>query len=282
MRQITTILIVSAFAVYSCGSESSNDTRNTTPSSQARDAKVDPHRDSPPPGSDQLNGLTSELLDVFIKAAKTFPDDSASLYQFYFEWNATRDPEKVKRQVKRMEILISEESVSRYHLVDANLERLMRNVVDVNSISKEQADSLVMLYCYYDYFAGESLFSKLLTDDDNYKLVWKSFEIMSGESQRDTCFISALINLDDCIRTNAELAEAMPDFIVKAIANFPEGFLAMYGVRKRQTEGDFANYISIYDEPDKKLIAIFTEISTSSKNENHRRAAADLLQKAKN
>ena len=79
-----------------------------------------------------------------------------------------------------------------------------------NSVA--QSDSLVILYSNYDEFTGESLFSGLLTNDENYRLVWESLKIMVKESSTDTCFISGLIKLNKNVRTNVELAQALEDF----------------------------------------------------------------------
>ncbi len=158
----------------------------------------------------------------------------------------------------------------------------MTKIVNLNKISKSQSDSLVKLYSDYDYFSGESLFSQLLTNDENYDLVWKSFKIMVQESSKDTCFISGLIKLDNNIRTNVELAEAMQDFKVQAIRNNPLGFLEMYSHRQGKQKINFANNITIWDDVDKELIDKLSEISKNSTNENYRQLATELIEKFKN
>ena len=102
---------------------------------------------------------------------------------------------------------------------------------------------------------------------------------MSNESIKDTCFISGLIKLGNKIKTNVELSEAMPGFIVKAIQNNPNGFLEMYKQKQNDQKKDFANYISVFDEPDKKLIEIYTDISINSKNEDYKKLANELIEK---
>jgi hypothetical protein len=224
----------------------------------------------------------SELSDVFAKAVQSFPNDSASLYTFYYKWNSTKDEHKLSEQIKRLEELTSIEAIKRYRSIEHTLKPLMTKIVKSNSISKSQADSLVVPYSDYDYFSGESLFSKLLTNDENYDLVWQSFRIMATESDKDTCFISGLIKLENSIRTNAELSEAMGDFVVKAIRNNPVGFLEMYSLRQAELRADFANYIAVWDEPDKELIEIFNEVSKKSANENYRQLATELMLKFRN
>jgi hypothetical protein len=221
----------------------------------------------------------TELSNVFHNAVKIFPNDSASLYRFYYEWYSTLDTIKLKEQIKRLEKLTSKESIIRYYKVAKNLKPLLKMIVKSDSASKLQADSLEFFYSEYDYFLGEALFSKLLTDDDNYNLVWKSFQIITKESLKDTVYISVLIRLDHHIETNAELAEALPHYVVKAIHNNPLGFLEMYNLRNGDQRTNFANLISEYDEPDIKLIEVFTDISKNSKNGNYRNLAKDLLQR---
>lgn len=222
-----------------------------------------------------------EISEVFAKAVECFPNDSASLYRFYFKWNSTTDQEKIDKQIKRLEKLTSKESVERYRSIENNLKPLMTRIVNSKTISQPQSDSLVTLYSDYDYFSGESLFSRLLTNNENYDLVWESFRIMVKESKTDTCFISGLIQLDNNIRTNAELGQAMQDFTVQAVRNNPIGFLEMYEQRNVEQRTDFANYIAIWDSPDKELIEKYSEISENSTNENYKKLATELIGKFK-
>jgi hypothetical protein len=221
------------------------------------------------------------LSEAFEKAVECFPNDSASLYRFYFKWNSTTDQEKIEKQIKRLEKLTSKESVERYRKIENNLKPLMTRIVNSKTISQSQSDSLVTLYSDYDYFSGESLFSNLLTNNENYDLVWESFRIMVKESKTDTCFISGLILLDKNIRTNAELGQTMQDFTVQAVRNNPIGFLKMYEQRNDEQRIDFANYIAIWDSPDKELIEKYSEIAEKSTDENYKKLATELIGKFK-
>ncbi len=280
MRQIK-LIILTLLLIYSCKDNPTNNNKS--------------HNDIDSKGSitDSLNQiivktsdnepiLKSALPGLFLKAIKAFPNDSLSLYRFYFKSNPAKDQETLKKQIKRLEALTSKESIEKYRRIEKNLKPLMTKIVNSESISKSQSDSLVLLYSDYDYFSGESLFSQLLTNDENYKLVWQSFRIMVKESIKDTCFISGLIILENNIRTNAELSEAMGDFVVKAIRNNPTGFLDMYSQRQAGQRTNFANYIAVWDEPDKELIDKYSEISKNSTNKNYRQLATELIEKYKN
>jgi hypothetical protein len=245
MRRLTLISI--AFLIHSCNDKSARVNNNQT-SNPSSIKIIDDHN------SRLINYTITKLSDIFLVAVKTFPNDSASLYRFYYEWFPAKDNEELNKQIERLKKLTSKESVERYNKVNNELKPLLIKIIKTNSITQSQADSIVTLYSDYDYFSGESLFSQLLTNDDNYDLVGKSLQIIAKESNKDTCYISALIKLNKNIRTNAELAESMPDFIVNAIQNNPNGFLEMFKQRQGDQKTDFANYISRYDEPDKKLI----------------------------
>jgi len=273
--KLTTSIILIALLAYSCNNKSNNEAETQSLLSEDDNKiSIDTVYDT--------RSSPNELSDVFLKAVKAFPGDSASLYRFYFKSQQSQDVEKLNRQIERLRTLTVTESVDKYNAVHKNLKPLLAKIVNANTITKSQVDSLMILYSDYDYFSGEALFSKLLTMDDNYNLVWRSFEIMTKESKKDTCYISALTTLDKHIATNVELAEAMPDFIVEAIQNNPKGFLEMYAARRPDLRPDFANYISVYDQPDKKLIAIYTDISENSENDNYRKLAGELVLKFKN
>ena len=265
--------------VYSCKDKSTKDNKSKT---NETIVSVKSSKDSLTKTIEKPDTLNYALSEIFAKAIQCFPNDSASLYRFYFKWNSTKDQDKINKQIKRLEKLTSNESVKRYRDVNNYLKPLLKEIVNSNAVTKSQADSLVKLYSDYDYFSGESLFSQLLTMEDNYDLVWKSFQIMARESSKDTCFISALIKLKNNIRTNAELSESMGAFVVKAIQNNPTGFLEMYSHRKGKTRSDFANYIMVWEDPDKELVEKFTEISKNSKDENYKKLAIDLIDKFKN
>lgn len=274
------IIILTLFAIYSC--------KNLTENKKQTDISIQKESNT-----DSLTMIVAQLdtveiienigiSEAFAKAVKCFPNDSASLYRFYFKWNSTTDQEKVDKQIKRLEKLTSKESVERYRSIENDLKPLMTRIVNSRTISQPQSDSLVKLYSDYDYFSGESLFSKLLTNNENYDLVWESFRIMVKESKTDTCFISGLIQLDKNIRTNAELGQAMQDFTVQAVRKNPIGFLEMYGQRNNEQRTDFANYIAIWDSPDKELLEKYSEIAEKSTDENYKKLATELIGKFKN
>lgn len=225
------------------------------------------------------NELISDsiLLKVFKKAIQCFPKDSASLCRFYLKWNLAKDQDKVNKQITRLQILTSKKSVERYRNIENNLHPLLIEIVNSKMISSSQSDSLVNLYSDYDYFSGESLFSYLITNDENYTLIWESFKLMVNESSRDTCFISGLIKLNNNIRTNVELSEALEDFKVKAISNNPLGFLDMYNRRQGKQRNRFAYNITVWDDPKKEIMDMFTEISLNSTNENYRQLSTELI-----
>lgn len=272
MKQIG-LIIMTLFAICSCNNSTGNNNKHPDKSIQ-KESKND---------SDNAETIKNiGLSEAFAKAVECFPNDSASLYRFYFIWNSPTDQEKIDKQIKRLEKLTSKESIERYRSVEKKLKPLMTSIVNSKTISQSQSDSLITLYSEYDYFSGESLFSQLLNNDDNYNLVWQSFRIMANESSKDTCFISGLIKLDKNIRTNVELAEAMGDFVVSSIQNNPLGFLDMYDIRKAENRLDFANYITVWDDPDKELIEKFTEISQKSSDEHYRKLAIELIGRFKN
>jgi adenylate kinase family enzyme len=261
MRQLTYLILITVL-IYSCSNKTSSNEAGKSINSS--------------------NNASLRFKNAIEKAVKIFPDDSASICQFYYEWFPAKDNKELDEQSERLEILTSQEYVDRYNEVNNKLKQLLLEITTRKSLSKSQADILVKLYSDYDYFTGEALFSQLLTNDEIYGLVWETFKIMSNESKKDTCFISALIKLENNIMTNAELGEAMPDFIVKAIQNNPYGFLEMYKQREEGQKKDFSQYISVFDEPDKKLIEVYTDISKKSVNEVYRKLAKELINNINN
>lgn len=269
--------------IYSCANKSTNETESKTneilvPIESIKEPLTD--KTEKTENSEIISNPV--IVEIFEKAVQYFPNDSASLYQFYFKWNATTDQEKIEKQIKRLEKLTSKESIVKYKDIENYLKPIMRKIVNTKTVTKSQSDSLVKLYSDFDYFSGESLFSQLLKNDDNYNLVWQSFQIMAKESIKDTCFISGLIELKNNIRTNAELAEAMGDFVVTSIQNNPTGFLDMYSCRKIENRSDFANYIAVWEDPNKELIEKYTEISENSIDENYKKLATELIDNFKN
>lgn len=273
-------IIVSLCLIYSCANKSTNETENKTNDVLT---SVDSTIETLIKKIENSENISnSDLTEIFNKAVKCFPNDSALLYTLYFKWNATTDEEKIEKQIKRLKKLTSNESVDRYRNIEKYLKPLMTEIVNSNTVTKSQLDSLVKLYSDYDYFSGEALCSQIFDNEENYNLVWQSFQVMAKESSKDTSFISGLIELDNNIRTNVELAESMGDFIVTSIQNNPEGFLDMYSCRKGENRSDFAYHIAKWEDPDKDLIEKFNEIAQYSKNENHRQLANELLEKFKN
>lgn len=173
----------------------------------------------------------------------------------------------------------SEESIDQYYNTEKYLRGLLVDIVEANSISESQVDSLVTLYCGFDEFRGNGLLTTLFIENDNCDLVWNSFKSIAKKSPEDTCYISALINLDNCIRTNVELAEAMPSFIIDAIKINPYGFLDMISVRSEVCKSKLSEYTLYYDTPDKDLIRIFEEISSSSDNNKYQDLASELIKR---
>ncbi len=270
MKKIVKILLA-IFVISSCNTRQTEINKQTELSIAPSVKKV---RAKP---KKEKNIDSIRLSELFTKAVECFPNDSASLYKLYFKGNLPTDQEKLHKQIKRLRKLISKESVNRYRSIENNLIPLMTRIVNSQTIIRLQSDSLVMLYSDYDYFFGESLFSNFLSYEENYTLVCESFRIMVEESKRDTCFISGLIQLDENIRTNVELGEMMTDFIVQAIRNNPIGFLEMYKVRNEEQRGDFANYIAVWDSPDKELIEKYSEIAEKSTNANYKELATELI-----
>ncbi|RCW19671.1 hypothetical protein [Marinilabilia salmonicolor] len=225
---------------------------------------------------DSIPKLT-ELKDALKKAIKVFPKDSASLYQLFIERNSSETKEEKNKQIKRLEKLTAKESIAKYRNIEKYLKPLMTKIVNANTITRSQLDTLVILYSDYDYLTGESLLSKLIDNDENYDLVWQSFKIIANESTKDTSFISGLIELDNNITTNAELAQKIQDYVVIAIKNNPIGFLEMYDERDQEQRHNFAKRICIWDTPDKDLIDKFVEISQKSKNKNHKQLSTELI-----
>ncbi len=157
----------------------------------------------------------------------------------------------------------------------------MVRIVRAKSISRSQAKLFVSLYSAYDYYSGRSFLSQVLTDSDNYNLVWKTMDKLEAGAAHDTCFILALISLDDTIKTNAELGEAMPDYVTDAIASNPKGFLQMYMNRNKEARRNFSRNLVLSEGSYEKLLPLFQKVSQSSKSGKLRAAVKELLQFAK-
>jgi hypothetical protein len=204
-----------------------------------------------------------DLTDVLNRAVKVYPDDSASIIDFY-SGISSKDPRENQKQIKKIEGLISNSIVERCHLVHKNLKPLMISIVNSDTVNILQASEFVKLYSDYDHFRGESLFDNLLTNDENYSLVWESLRKIAHSSSQDTTYISSLIELNQNVRTNVELAEAMQDFVIESIKSNPKGFLDMFIKRSKAARKSFSDNISYFEDPDTALIRIYKEFSTNS------------------
>ena len=219
---------------------------------------------------------TDKLLnEVFSKATKTFPSDSASLYQRFFIWSPTTDIVKKQKQIDRINSLLTESSIKRYRNVENNLKPLMTKIVAENRINKKQLSEFMTLYCDYDYFRGEALLTKILTEDENYSLVWKTFDIIIEASKTDNTYISALVEFDDKLRTNVELTESIKyDFLLKSIKNNPKGFLDIYLSWEKGRKVKFINEIIEHTE----LLSTFTNIYENTKDDKYKEASMEIIQ----
>ena len=223
------------------------------------------------------NELSIRLSNIFSEIVKAYPDDSASLYRFYYVWFHTTENNKIRKQIERIEKLLTETNKQRYHNVEQNLKPLLKRIVADNSVNNSKLDNLVTLYSDYDYFSGEGLLSHLLTNEENYQLSWKTFETIAEQSQRDTTNIAALIELDKRIKTNAELAGEFFAFVEKAIINNPHGFLDMYSNRNNKLRDELMNYLQPSTNFSKEIVLILNNISHNTSDERHRKVSLEIL-----
>ena len=220
--------------------------------------------------------IDDKLTEVFSKLVKTFPSDSASLYSLYIQ-RAPTDNDKKQKHINRINTHLTEQSIKKYSDVEKNLKPLMTEIIADNQINTNQLNDFFLLYCDYDYFRGEAFLTKLLTDDENYSLVWESFRIIIEASKNDTIFLSTLLKFDDKIRTNVELAESINFFIVESVQNNPEGFLDMYMVREIETRKELVNRVLELEYANMELIPIFMNISEKSRNDKYKKASIELI-----
>jgi hypothetical protein len=213
----------------------------------------------------QGDDLNDKLLRTFSRVVQVYPSDSASLYTFYFEYFPSTDSAATVEHIARLENLLSEDMQRRYRTVVRELRPLLVKIVHAKSIDRQQARKFVTLYSTYDRFKGEALFSHLLSDDDNYRLVHVAFGKLAGAAKKDTSFILALILLSHSVRTNVELAEGVPSYVRDAIRNNPEGFLLMYAKRNKVAQEQLLEFVAPDGTPDEKLMRAF-EIIAQSKN----------------
>ena len=223
------------------------------------------------------NQLSQKLSKAFSEMVKTYPNDSALLYRFYYEWFYTTENDKMRNQIERIENLLSEKNKQRYYNVEQYLKPLLSRIVANNSINNLQLDSLVVLYSDYDSLLGKGLLSQLLTVDENYQLVWKTFDIIAEQSQRDTTNIAALIELDKSIRTNAELAGEFFVFVEKAILNNPKGFIDMYLNRNNELRNELMSYFRPSTNFVKEVELLLNEIAHNTSKESYRKGSLKIL-----
>ena len=164
MKQIG-IIILTLFAIYSCNNKQNEKNKQneiSIPKESSREHSLT-KKIKEPEKEKIIENIG--LSESFTKAVKCFPNDSASLYRFYFKWNSTTDQEKIDKQIKRLEKLTSKELVDRYRNIENNLKPLMTRIVNSKTISQSQSDSLVTLYSDYDYSinSGQNLSIKALS-----------------------------------------------------------------------------------------------------------------------
>jgi hypothetical protein len=212
----------------------------------------------------QDNKPSDKLKKVFEQAVKIYPDDSLDLYNRDIKDLPSNNLDEIQKKIDRLEALVSESTIEKYQNVKQNLKPIMSSIITAHPVSKSQAQLFATLYSDYDHFSGESLLDNFITNEENYNLVWESMKLIVREASKDTSFIACLILLKNNIRTNVELAEKMPEFVIEAISNNPKGFLDMYLIRNREERKHFSNHVTYFDSPDKQLIKIFKEIGACS------------------
>jgi len=228
------------------------------------------------------NSNSSDLLnEIFDKAIKIYPDDSLDLYNRFMKDLPSNNLQEIQKKIKRLEDLTSDSTVEKYLKIKQELIPVMSSIINTDYLKKSQIQLFAALYSDYDHFSGESLFDNLITNDENYILVWGSMKKIVEEASKDTTCISCLIMLKKNIRTNVELAEMMPEFVIDAISNNPKGFLDMYLAKMGEDRKHLANHITYYDSPDKNLFSKFKEISLNA-NKRYQDAANELLQSVDN
>ncbi len=217
----------------------------------------------------------ARLRETFERLAKAYPADSASLHWFYFEWPSPRD---VQKDIKHMEDLLSERTQKVYRAVETGLKPALSKITANKRASRESARNVVLLYSAYDKFQGEALCGRVLNARENYDLVWKTVEVLAVEAKKDTFFIASLISLAQSIRTNVELAEAMPGFVWRSIGNNPKGFLQMFARRSRSARSQWMSYWMSEEFPDQALREVFVRIARTTGPGGLSNAARQLLE----
>jgi hypothetical protein len=109
------LITMSLFLIYSCNSKATKDYTSKTTEISVPDESSQDSLTKTIVQTDNADIISNPgLAEVFSKAVQYFPEDSASLYMFYFKWNSTKDQAKINKQILRLEKLTSKESVGKY------------------------------------------------------------------------------------------------------------------------------------------------------------------------
>jgi hypothetical protein len=271
LMRFHTIAVIFSILFYSCTSGEQSKAKLTKETSPEVIEQTTSNED------ESLKLKAEELQLVFKKLISTYPSDSTSLTRFYFKTFKAETDDRMQKQIDRINGMLEPQIVKNYNKVTKELKPLLLKITEANQITKDQALKLANLYTIYDDYRGDALFSQVLVEDENYSLVWKSMKLMVDSSVLDTTYMSTLIQLDNSIRTNVELAEKMGEFVIEAIKNNPKGFLSIYSNRKQEHREEIASHAMMWDDPVKELIMIFENISKDSTDINNRKLAIELL-----
>lgn len=228
---------------------------------------------------DSLEMEQVELWSLFTSVTAEYPADSASLYDVYYRNHKAESLKEIDKQYSSLTNLLGKETKQKYDEVNSELVPLLTEISKSKSIEKGQVQRLVYLYTVYDDFRGKSLFSNLISDAQNYDLVWAAFNRMADQSPFDTTNISALITLDYKVFTNVELAEAVGEMVNRAIIFNPEGFLLMYQARDEQGKGNLAHSAMLWGDPVPEIVSVFDSLKQHTGDQTTRELASQLLDK---
>lgn len=270
MSRYSFFLILFVIIISSCSSQNSENS-----DSKFKKASIDKSYIKKNYKEDSLSLLKEERVKEISKVAKAYPNDSASIYSFYGKTTDTSSKQRLKEDIKNLKDLTSDKCIAQYKKVQKELKPLLRQIIQKKSLDQTDAINLVSMYSFYDELSGGALFSRFISVKENYDLVWKAFEIISKENTKDTFNIYSMINLNDSIRTNVELSEAMGEFVVQSIKKNPVGFIEMYN--RSSHKDSFAKNAQPYESLDKVLLKEFEKISNSSKKKRYRTAASEIL-----
>ncbi|MEQ9378126.1 MAG: hypothetical protein RIG68_23250 [Imperialibacter sp.] len=230
----------------------------------------------------ELSEKSKDLVETFEKVSKTYPADSAYLRGFYFERHPAKTAVEMQQQINQMETLLYPETVAKYKEVSVQLKPLLNEILKTSAVTKAQAVKFAYLYSAYDQFSGRALLKGFLSEDENYSLVWRTMEIMVAASKSDTSYISSLIDLDNAISTNVELAEKVGEFVIDAIKNNPTGFLEMYSLRSGKARDELATHAMLWEDPVPEMVSMFEELKLALKDSSMRSAADELVTQISN